>query len=271
MCSWDAYNFDRKGHSIKKHIDKGWQSQARRRMMVAQHSCVIACLLGVYRCHSQELGGGFLTGSPPYKQGKGSRACNTGFNSFPTNCRQTIYDAYIHDRIVELHEMQYKMLDASLVCAYVSSSFAAFNGNGNDGGQAASMMAKLTAMRTKLLSRPDQWKFLIESNVPRDEMHGGNNWYQQLKSVGAFSSPSMGKLAPSDYGQGGFQLSAGQGFNTPAPALMQLVGRTPGQELVSASVVGLGGAKSGKKKKSSAMPLIIGAGAMALLMMKGRK
>jgi hypothetical protein len=53
MCSWDAYSFDMKGHSMKKHIEKGWQSQARRRMLVAQQSCIIACLLGVYRCYSK--------------------------------------------------------------------------------------------------------------------------------------------------------------------------------------------------------------------------
>lgn len=271
MCSWDAYNFDMKGHSMKKHIDKGWQSQARRKMMVAQHSCVIACLLGVYRCVPQELGGGFLTTSPPYKEGKSSRACKTGFNDLPSDCRQSIYDAYIHDRVRALHQMQFDMLSASLVCAYVRSDFAAFNGNGNDGGQAASMMTKLKAMRNKLLNRPDQWKYLIEANVPRDEMHGGKNWYQQLKDIGAFEKASMGiTLAPGQYGQGGLQLSAGHGFDTPAPKLMQLVGRVPGQELVIASIVGLGGSKT-RKKKSSAMPLVLGAGAMALLLMKGRK
>lgn len=270
-CSWDTYNFDMKGHSMKKHIDKGWQSQARRRGLVAEQSCIIACLLGVYRCHSPELGGGLLTSSPPYKQGMGSRACNTGFNSFPSDCRQSIYDAYIHERIVELHQMQYDMLSASLVCAYVKSDFGAFNSNGNDGGQAASLLAKLTAMRTKLLARPDQWKFLVEANVPRDEIHESGNWYQQLKDVGAFKKAGLGiTLAPGKYGNGGPQLSAGHGFDTSAPKLMQLVGRTPGQELIKTVSI-IGGRGTSRKKKSSNMPLVLGAGAMALLLMKGRK
>jgi len=251
MCNWDAYNFDMKGKSMQKHIDEGWQSQARRKMMVAQQSCIIACLLGVYRCNSPELGGGLLPNGT-YKQGMSSRACKTGFNNIPSDCRESIYDAYIHDRVVDLHQAQFDMLSASMVSAYVRSDFAAFQGSPGTQGQAADMMEKLKAMRTKLLDRPDQWKYLVEADVPREEMHGSDNWYQLLKTAGAFDN-SLGLAAPAgqvggsaNYGNGGMGLKAGFGFETPAPAVLQLVGRVPGQELVEESARGSGSKGGGK-------------------------
>jgi len=271
MCSWDSYNFPMNGKSMEHFIQHGEQSQNRRKMLVAEHSCVIACLLGVYRCNSKELGGGFLETQPGYLEGLGSRACNTGFNSIPTDCRQNIYDAYVHERIVELHKMQYEMLSASLVSAYVRSDFIAFNGNGNDGGQAAQMMAKLKAMRTKLLDRPDQWKFLVEANVPQDEDHEGNDWYGLLKDAGAFEKEPLGLAGSAGqagsemgYGQGGMKLQAGFGFETPAPPLMQLVGRIPGEELVEA-------AASGRSSGGGKGVILLAAAALGLIAMSKRR
>lgn len=277
MCSWDSYNFPMNGKSMEHFIKHGEHSQDRRKMLVAEHSCVIACLLGVYRCHSKELGGGFLNTSPPYLQGLGSKACNTGFNSIPTDCRQNIYDAYVHERIVELHKMQYEMLSASLVSAYVSSDFIAFNGNGNDGGQAAQMMTKLKAMRTKLLDRPDQWKFLVEANVPQDEDHEGNDWYGLLKDAGAFEKGPLGLAGSAGqagsemgYGQGGMKLQAGFGFETPAPPLMQLVGRIPGEELVEAVASGRRGTGTGSAGGGKGI-ILLAAAALGLIAMSKRR
>ena len=269
-CGWDTYNFDMKGHSMAKHIENAWQSQARRRRMVSQQSCAIACLLGVYRCHSKELGGGFLTGNPNYKQGPGSKACRTNLNSFPTDCRQNIHDAYIHDTVVELHKMQYEMLSASLVCAYVRADFAAFKGSANDGGQGANLMTKLTAMRTKLLNRPDQWKYLVEANVPQGEMHDGGDWYTQLKAAGAFSLSKGLAGVPGqsgsglEYGQGGLSLQAGQGFEDPAPPVMQLVGRVPGQELVEE-------AASGRSSGGGKGIILLAAAALGFMAMRNKR
>lgn len=232
MCNWSKYNFsDMNDHSMNWWIKKGKASQARREMLEANHACAIGCLLGSYRCTSGSL-------------------CNVGLNSFNDQngvqnssnpCRLNLYDAQIGETVRELHRMQFDMLSASLVCAYVRSSYAAFHPvTGNDGGQADNLRGKLTAMRNKLLNRPDQWKFIVEENVPRDEMHEGQNWYNLLDSVGAFDfKPGLGKATPgngassSEYGQGGFALESGQGFEEPAPPVIQLVGRIPGQELAT--------------------------------------
>jgi hypothetical protein len=265
-CSWDAYTFDMKGKSMQKHIDEGWKFNDRLRAMEAQHSCIIACLLGVYRCYSPELGGGLMPGNQ-YRQGLGSRACQTNFNSFPTNCRQSIYEAYIKDRVNDLLKMQYDMLSASLVCAYVRSDYAAFNTIGTfDGGQSIALRQKLDAMRDLLLDRPDQWKHLVEANVPRDEVHRGSNWYQTLKDAGAFEG-NMGLKGSSspggssaNYGQGGLNLQAGNGFNEPAPPVMQLVGRIPGQELVEQS-----------RSSSNKGIVLLAAAALGIMMMKNKR
>lgn len=242
MCGWDMYSFDTDGKSIAKLIKQGQQSQNRRRMMEALHSCALACQLGVYRCYSPELGGGLMPGGQYW--GRGSTPnCNVGLNSMNSNCRQNIWEAYIHDRVVGLHQMQYQMLSASLVCAYVKESYAAFDPDiaTGDNGQALDLLYKLRSMRNALLERPDQWKHLNPDNVPRDEMHEGQNWYDLLESVGAFAfDPVKGIEATpganpgsgngTGYGSSGLELSAGEGFDNPAPPVLELVGRIPGQE-----------------------------------------
>jgi hypothetical protein len=255
-CTIETYEFDRGGHSMKKLIKEGYKSQGRRMMIEANFSCALSCMFGTYRCDGagDVIPKGNQDGKSwrSYRAGPGTPACDLDVRAFPfkgqgTACRESIYDSYLRDRIVETHQFQWKMLSASLVCAYVRESFAAFTPPSfvNDNGQAANMKEKLRAMRDLLLVRPDQWRYLVEENVPRGEDHRGNDWYELLKEKGAFTDqPGRGVLggtAGEGYGQGGLALQSGQGFQMPAPSLMPLVGRVPMQESVPRSTRSGGG------------------------------
>ncbi len=271
-CNRETYEFDRGGHSMKKLIKEGYKSQGRRMMIEAEHSCALSCMLGTYRCNSA---GDVIKKGPGtrfYRAGQGTPACNLDVNAFPFKshgnpCRESIYDSYLKDRIHETHQFQWEMLSASLVCAYVRESYAAFTPPAfvalHDGGQAANLKEKLRSMRDHLLQRPDQWKYLVEANVPRSEDHRGGDWYEKLKAAGAFEAQGLGLqgvggTSGGGYGQGGLSLQAGQGFSAPAPILMQLVGRTPNQEALPEFPDGKGG-KGGL--------LLLGAAALGLFAM----
>lgn len=267
-CTIETYEFDRGGHSMKKLIREGYKSQGRRMMIEANFSCALSCMFGTYRCDGKgdiipkDKAGGGLSGHlqsnnwRAYRAGPGTPACDLDVRAFPfkghgTPCRESIYDAYLKERIAQTHQFQWQMLSASLVCAYVRESYAAFTPPPfvNDNGQAANMREKLRTMRDLLLVRPDQWRYLIEENVPRGEDHRGQDWYGLLEAAGAFEDqPSLGTLgsaggtAAEGYGQDGLALSSGQGFQEAAPPVMPLVGRVPMQEAVPRTLRSGGGA-----------------------------
>ncbi len=257
-CTTTVYEFERGDHSMATMIKKAYRSQGRRQMIEAEHACAIACMFGTWRCDSSynviPKGEGWRS----YRAGKGTPACDLDANAFPfkgqdSKCRESIYDSYLKDRIHETHQFQWKMLSASLVCAYVRESYAAFTppsfvtdgASSNAGAQAADLKEKLRAMRDHLLVRPDQWRFLVEANVPRGEDHRGSDWYGQLDAVGAFKDQSVlgrgGGTSAEGYGRGGLAVEAGQGFEESAPEVMPLVGRVPMADAVPRSVRSGGG------------------------------
>ncbi len=149
------------------------------------------------------------------------------------------------------------------MCAYVSENLAAFEPSPGDNGQAEDLRELLRSQRDALLTRPDQWKYLVEENVPRTEDHRGSNWYDALEAVGAFEAatgPGLGKLSvgaqPGNYGL----ESSNDGFDEQMPLVMQLVGRIPGEEDAPARYSrGSGGSSSG-----GGGALVAGAAALAM-------
>jgi hypothetical protein len=262
MCSWDMFDFDMDGDSMVDIIAAPSHFSSRIRRMEAQYACAIPCQMGVYRCYSQALGGGFMAPTSSMIH----PSCNVGFNNFPSECEQDLWSAYIHDAIVELHTMQYRMLRSSLVCAYASESLAAFVPSPGDNGQAEDLLELMRSQRDALLTRPDQWEYLVEENVPRAEDHRGSNWYGQLEAVGAFDAatgPGRGKMSigaqPGNYGL----ESSGDGFDEQMPLVMQLVGRLPGEE-DAPGIRPVGGSSS---SSGGGGMIIAGAAALALYAM----
>jgi hypothetical protein len=263
MC---AVKYHRTPDQMRLEIKKARHTDLRLRALESRFSCALSYHMGVYRCVPGDLGG---DGAEMWPQAQSWSRNKLSFQgSFEKNtaygpqCWTDMYNGYLKQTIRDLRDRQFDSLSKSLVCAYVRSDYAAFQGDGNGG-----LRKKLHDMRELLLTRKDQWRYLTESDVPRDDAHNGANWYNQLKSAGAFSiayhssatkiSANFEKVTP---GRLGFEGALQAGAKMPP---LQLSGRVPGQEVTSPS------GRSGKK--SSSNMAMIGLVAAGILFLKSRK
>lgn len=291
MCQWSTYNKfnpSSSGRTIRDAIDFGSYFDRRLQMMEAVHSCSVGCYMSMYRCRPVEIGGRGanenkqdIIDRSSWRRGPGTAACNNNFNSYSKEnwgiiCRTNFYEGHLKQVISELRKLQFESLSKTLVCAYVRGPdnnkkefvFGAFRGDAN-----ADLRHKLHAMRELLLKTPSQWKYLVRDDIPRDEIHNGSNWYEQLRAVGAISEGMSAAgwrdiLAPQKQSPGRrAELPLGQLEKGPLPPPVDIRGRVPGMELAQPSEKKIA---TTSRKSSSGIPIILGAAALGILMMKGR-
>jgi hypothetical protein len=269
-CSWSKWgNIE----SHQKLILEGQDDkdiESIERAHVANFSCGIPCILGSWRCKVDSF---TKVEADKYKVGFGSENCAPNFNAWETeasaSCRDgDLYTDFLKKRLKAIRARQKSMLSRSLVCAYVMQDMVAFKASDT-------LKEKLHKMRDILLERKDQWHYLVEQDVPRGEYHRGENWYNLLKSRGAFSPAYQSgmdqimnrRLARKKFQPLGglFDRAAGEATLFPgkiAPPV-GLSGRVPGQEELDAA------AEADRRRggSGSALPLVFGLAAVALIMM----
>lgn len=275
-ASWDEWGSTEGLKSIinsgGKDFDGAGHSEIQR-SMAAMFACGIPCVLGSWRCKEDSFA---LRKAQDYRTGFNYEYCATNFNSYGTEaaraCREgDMYTDSIKGKLRAIRKRQKSMLKHSLVCVYVHSEFAAF---GDD-----ELGKLLYDMRELFLTRKDQWRYLVEQDVPRNEVHNGQNWYNLLKSKGAFSIAYRAGSKTSVSAEWG-TYDRGEAKRIKPRDLGTRVGLVPGR---IAPPVGIGGRVPGEEfvpdagsrpssgKGGSSAPLLIGIAALAFLFMKNRR
>lgn len=269
-CSWDTWGSTGKHQSNILEGESDQDLQEIDKAHVANFACGIPCVLGSWRCKSDSF---TKVEQEKYKVGFSNPYCAPNFNSWESDsaaeCRGgDLYTDFLKERLKAIRDRQKSMLSRSLVCAYVMQDMVAFKTSDR-------LKEKLHKMRDALLERPDQWHYLIEQDVPREEYHRGDNWYNLLKSRGAFSpayQSGINQIMAKRFRTRRFEPLGGlfdrdRGQATLFPGKIAppvgLSGRVPGQEELDAA------AEADRRRggSGSGLPIVLGLAAVALIMM----
>lgn len=135
-------------------------------------------------------------------------------------CLVSLYDSHLVETLDKLRKRQIHYLRHSLVCAYVREGWDAFKD--------PELLELLRNLRTKLLTHKD--RFLVQMrDVPRDELHNGKDWREQLKASGIneFLAGGGTKLAAKGPGAGAIEPETEPAPLVPVDGQMPFAGRVP--------------------------------------------